>query len=703
MKRFAIAIAASLGIHAQDLTPIHSIQGTSLVSPLANRTVTTTGIVTARRTNGFFVQAKEADWDSDWNTSEGIFVFTSSAPAAEVQKGAEVRVTGTVVEFGAAGASLTEISRPSAVAVLGSGNPAPVPLELAREQLQAGWGLQNLERFEGMRVTFRELRVTSPTFGRGLFFAVPPGTPRPQQSPDWDGSPESLRVDSSAQPGTAALTAATGTVLAGVTGVLDFGSGVWTLVPDSGTVTPPLPRAAPLAHASTGEFTVASMNVERFADDVDDAGVSDPVLSTEAYQGRLRKFELAAGTILGFPEIIAVQEVEKLSVLEAMAARLGGYGAYLEEGNDPSSIDVGFLVKTSRVAVRSVRQYGKDTTYVRPDGRIEILNDRPPLVLRAVIDGRRMFTVVVNHLRSKTDIDDPVAGARIRLKRRLQAEFLRDLLLSLRNETPEEAIVAVGDFNSFQFESDTMGVLAAGGLTENLTNWLRTDHNYSYLFNGVAQTLDHVLVTAAARPLVSRIAYGRTNASFPEALETDYTRAERLSDHEPVLAYFLVDPKPFTSASIADNATWLSGPLAPGTVVSLFGSGLPAAGLQVDGTEPLTYYRSPTQYVFRLPETAAPSVRVSLGGWTAEVPAVRANPSITGIETIAGGLKLWVSGMATTGAAVTIGNMAVPLRAAEPDALVVDTPAYLPRGAALPVVVTSGEYSSPRTRTVTLP
>ena len=41
---------------------------------------TTTGIVTAIKSNGFFLQAPETEIDSDPNTSEGIFVFTSSAP-----------------------------------------------------------------------------------------------------------------------------------------------------------------------------------------------------------------------------------------------------------------------------------------------------------------------------------------------------------------------------------------------------------------------------------------------------------------------------------------------------------------------------------------------------------------------------------------------------------------------------------------------
>ena len=64
------------------------------------QSVRTTGIVTARKfNNGFFLQAPDADADGDSRTSEGIFVFTSSAPPASATIGNLVQVTGTVSEF----------------------------------------------------------------------------------------------------------------------------------------------------------------------------------------------------------------------------------------------------------------------------------------------------------------------------------------------------------------------------------------------------------------------------------------------------------------------------------------------------------------------------------------------------------------------------------------------------------------------------
>src|SRR5262249_25009401 len=109
-------------------TPIHAIQGAAHLSPLAGQTVRTLGIVTAKSTNGFWLQ--DPSPDADDATSEGIFVFTSSAPTVAV--GDSASVTGRVQEFRPGGVSngnltTTELASPS-ISVLSSGNPLPAPI-----------------------------------------------------------------------------------------------------------------------------------------------------------------------------------------------------------------------------------------------------------------------------------------------------------------------------------------------------------------------------------------------------------------------------------------------------------------------------------------------------------------------------------------------------------------------------------------------
>ena len=59
---------------------ISEIQGSRAESPVTGRLVVTRGIVTARKTNGFFMQSASQDVDASAATSEGIFVFTQAAP-----------------------------------------------------------------------------------------------------------------------------------------------------------------------------------------------------------------------------------------------------------------------------------------------------------------------------------------------------------------------------------------------------------------------------------------------------------------------------------------------------------------------------------------------------------------------------------------------------------------------------------------------
>src|SRR5439155_8739577 len=72
------------------------------------------------------------------------------------------------------------------------------------------------------------------------------------------------------------------------------------------------------------------------------------------------------------------------------------------------------------------------------------------------------ITVIVNHLRSLSGLDDHVYGNRVRTKRRAQAEYLANLIQSRQTADPSERIVSVGDYNAFQFNDgygDSIGTI----------------------------------------------------------------------------------------------------------------------------------------------------------------------------------------------------------------------------------------------------
>src|SRR5205085_1507382 len=110
------------------------------------------------------------------------------------------------------------------------------------------------------------------------------------------------------------------------------------------------------AAVGEGEISVASFNLERFYDTVHDPGTSDAILTSAAFNLRLTKASLAIRNVLQMPDVIGVVEMENLTTLQTLAARVDtdaaadgqappGYVAYLVEGNDVGGIDVGLLVK----------------------------------------------------------------------------------------------------------------------------------------------------------------------------------------------------------------------------------------------------------------------------------------------------------------------------------------------------------------------
>ncbi|HYP05634.1 MAG TPA: lamin tail domain-containing protein [Bryobacteraceae bacterium] len=610
---------ASCDASASEALPlkISEVQGPGAESPVTGRNVSTRGVVTGRKSNGFFLQSLAEDDDGNPQTSEGIFVFTSTAAPGTAQVGSVVQVTGTVTEFRPAAdlgsPPLTEIVSP-AVEGASSGRPLPAPVELGL--------VADLESLEGMRVTVPAVRVVGPTGGsvseanatansNGVFYAVEEGGVRPFTGPSGALGSRLLRIDTRAL-GTPALDVQTGDTARGLTGPLDFGFRAYTI----DTETPPLilspTRPASFVPRAQGEFAVASMNLQRLFDTENDPGTSDPVLTTDAYQRRLVRTARAIRESLGAPEIIGVVEVESLSVLQALAREAGNYQAYLAEGNDIGGIDVGVLVRNDRVMVQSFAQEGKE---IRLDD--QILNDRPPVLLRATVDGVPVV-IVVNHLRSLINADSPVVAR----KRRAQAEFLRALL---RRESAEN-LISLGDYNMDQFDP-LMQTITTSGLL-NLTNLLRPNEAYTYVFDGVTQALDHILVSPSALRYLTRYQIAHLNADYPESSRNDASGANRISDHDVPIAYFAAAPPPLRFTSIGHAASYVNGTVAPSQWLTVFTPG-PITTATAAGRPARIVSSAAQQTTLVLPAQLSPGVQpLVLGGSTINVPVSAAAPGI---------------------------------------------------------------------------
>jgi len=157
------SFAIALTINAPYVS-IPQIQGSTAVSPYVGQMVSTSGVVTAVTSSGFFLQDPVGDGDP--STSDGIFVYTSSKPT--VAAGDSVNVGGKVAEYpvpvNPGDPSATEIDSPS-ISKVSSGNALPGAVSINPGDVTASGGFNQLERYEGMRVHIDTLNVVGPTDG----------------------------------------------------------------------------------------------------------------------------------------------------------------------------------------------------------------------------------------------------------------------------------------------------------------------------------------------------------------------------------------------------------------------------------------------------------------------------------------------------------------------------------------------------------
>ena len=259
------------------VTPIYQIQGTGHTSAYDGQTVSTTGVVTAVDSNGFYIQ--DATGDGNAATSDAVFVFTGSAPTVAV--GQQVMVTGTVDEFTPNDAapgflSITQIvAQNSSVVTLGIGAAlAPVEIggagNLAPPTEDMAAGAAFWEALEGMLVKINDAVAVGPTNSFGEIYTVvdndndpsnglnatgltprgtlqfTPGTPEADDpattgtdsltttnTTGGDFNPERIQIDddSGVLPGFVSPSVGPGAVLSDVVGVVSYNFANYEIVP----------------------------------------------------------------------------------------------------------------------------------------------------------------------------------------------------------------------------------------------------------------------------------------------------------------------------------------------------------------------------------------------------------------------------------------------------------------------------------------
>lgn len=550
------------------VTNIGAVQGSGAASPLVGQTVTVRGVVTGdfqAGLGGLFIQ--EIAPDGDPATSDGLFVYTGSAPQA-VSVGDVVQLGGTVREYRGSSDkqpgtatqldTLTNFEKCNGTQVV-----KPVTLSFPLN------ALDQLEQYENMLVTIPQEMTVTDNYGYGRYGELGLSSggrlfiPTNGNVSGETAASQALRrivLDdgrSAQNPATLpylnpANTRRTGDTVQNLTGVLRYANDTFKIEP---TVAPRFtdanPRQATPAEVG-GRLRVAGANVLNYFTTF---GGSTDRGANNAYEFGRQQAKIVS-TLLGLnADVISLMEIQNNggAALENLVAALnkeagaGTYAAVATGKLGTDAITVAILYKPARVT--PVGSFLTDTAAI---------NDRPPVAqtFRENSTGE-VFSVIANHFKSKgscpTSGDTDQGQGCWNLKRVAQAQELLDFVKTVQNTSGDPDVLLLGDLNAYGDE-DPIKTLMAGGF-ESLNKRIPAEDRYSYQFGGQFGYLDHALASAALGGQVTGITEWHVNSDEPTFLDynVEYKNnpnctsstcttpdlyqpdAFRSSDHDPVL------------------------------------------------------------------------------------------------------------------------------------------------------------------------
>jgi len=481
--------------------------------------------------------------------------------------------------------SVTEIGSSPSVIIRSHGNPLPAPEVIGPTTLPDKYApdlnganiestpitpdrsaLDFWESREGMRVQVDDARVVGPSNDFGEQFI----TTKPTQAATYRGGTEILAENAipSGRVEVVPVTAGgpdvnVGDVFTGATvGPVDYSQfgGYLIAATTVGSVQHnDLPRVTATAQSSK-QLAVATYNVENLAP-------GDPATK---YQ------RLAEGVVINLskPDVVALEEVQDntgatddgtvaadqtlTKLTDAIVAAGGPRYQWREidpvndkDGGQPGgNIRVVFLFNPARVSfvdrgASSVNRSTTGTSVVKSHGdpaltlspgRVDPANpvwttSRKPLAGEFRFRGDTVF-VIANHFNSKGG--DQNADGRFQfpaqssaVQRAGQAQVVHDFVEDILDVDRKADVVVLGDLNDFQF-SPSVAALRTGtadgsgpSILTDLIATLPKDQQYTYVFNGVSQVLDHILVTRGPDDVQYQVVH--INAEY----------ADQASDHDP--------------------------------------------------------------------------------------------------------------------------------------------------------------------------
>ncbi|ABS21165.1 DUF6359 domain-containing protein [Bacillus cytotoxicus] len=546
---------------------IHDIQGKAHISPCKGKKVRNVeGIVTALDKYGFYMQ--DAQPDDDPATSEGIYVYQKDA---DVKVGDVVQVDGQVEEHVGAGyaerfetdLTTTEIKATRAT-IKASHVPLPeavvlgehgvkIPDEIIDNDAFGVFDPQEdaidfYESLEGMRVTLPTPKVVAPQKHGNLYVTIANGSNKVVTK---YGTP--LLSETQLNPERLSLkvprnhVAKVGDTFNGdITGVVGYDYSAYRISPVTelpSVIDGGFKQVGAKIQPRLGRVTVATYNMENFS--ANQKETSDEKVKALAYSIKYN---------LKMPDIIGVQEMQdnngtindgttdaSLSakrIIDAVQAIHGPKYEYVEvaplnnqDGGAPgANIRVGFFYNSSRVKLADQpKLLETNPTRIGQDNPL-FESTRKPLAAEFTFQGQHLV-VISNHLNSKIG-DAPPFGSiqplvwKSEEKRVQLAQEVNRFVKGIQKRDANAPVVVVGDMNDFEFSKPLQAL--KGDTLQNMLETVSKENRYTYIHEGNAQVLDHILVTnnIANHTIVD-----------PVHLNTNMMKEHgRVSDHDPVLA-----------------------------------------------------------------------------------------------------------------------------------------------------------------------
>ena len=575
---------------------ISTIQGSGSQTTFGGQDVVVEGVVTGvfPGLSGFTVQEEISDSDGDPSTSEGIFVFGSDFVDL-VSVGETVRVAGEADEYVTSGgaSSLTQI-RVDAVVSCDLGTPGEVATTEITLPLESA---DALEAVESMLVTAPQSLAISEYFNYDRFGEVVVRSERLYQPTALvDPGPEALALaeayaldrltiddgsstqnpDPAIHPGngeefTLDNRFRGGDTITGITGVISESFGLYRLQPTVyGTYTSVNPRTAEPADVG-GDVTVATFNVLNYFTTLDGNGdICGPAADSgcrgadDAEEFERQKAKIVAAITTIDADVVGLIEIENDASENALrdlvaglndATAPGTYAAILTGSIGTDAIRVALVYQPANVT--PFGEYAILDSSVDPrfdDGR-----NRPALAQSFQDGDGAVFTVVVNHLKSKGsecgEGDDSTDGAAsCDATRTAAAEALVDWVATDPTGSGDPDALIIGDLNSYD-EEDPIDAIIEGaddvlGTDDDWTDLVTVVDGpdaYSYVFDGLLGHLDYAMSSFTLTPQVTGTTVWNINADEPDILDYDTgfkrdaqdalyePNPYRSSDHDPVI------------------------------------------------------------------------------------------------------------------------------------------------------------------------